>query len=172
MANKIKWQKRLVRWILIISFAVGLAVVTIFILPSFVDHKVPRHILCLANLGKIGKALYSYKHDHHDQFPPNLESLLDPRYLDSKKYLICPFIDKNSKDTSYAYRGSNLKENLIPELIMAYDKLPHPIKIPSRNVLFLDGHVVERMTEENFQKEIQKDNEIRRSRGLPEIPAE
>ena len=56
------------------------------------------------------------------------------------------------------------------EMILAYDKFQNHLG-QLRHVVFADGHV-EKMTELDFQQAVARDNQQRRTLGLPEKPAD
>jgi hypothetical protein len=81
---------------------------------------------------------------------------------------------------SYIYRGADLNADVAPGMILLYDKEDnHKFKYegiknrygPCRNVLFYPD-TVKRLSEEEFQEAIRKDNERRKVLGLKEKPAE
>ncbi|MFC1760507.1 hypothetical protein ACFL6U_00320 [Planctomycetota bacterium] len=126
-----------------------------------------RERVCQTNLKGLGKALVIYANDYEDQFPPNLDILIEACEM-APRGLMCPAV--RAKD-SYVYRAMDLKWQQQGELmIMAYDKLVNHSH-QGRNVLFMDGHV-EWMTEEAFQKAIGKDNAYRKEKALPVLAAE
>jgi prepilin-type processing-associated H-X9-DG protein len=79
---------------------------------------------------------------------------------------VCPAT--NLKD-SYIYRGATLTTSDTPWMITVYEKLSN--HGDGRNVLFLDSHV-EWVSEERFQELIKRDNDYRREKGLPVLPAQ
>ena len=124
-----------------------------------------RRMACGTNMSGIGKALLIYSNDYDDTLPPDLETLIHKAEMPARG-LICPAT--GSKD-SYIYRGASTTTSDVPWLIMVYEKQGH--HPGGRNVLFLDSHV-EWVTEERFQEFIEKDNEYRRKKGLPVLPAQ
>ncbi len=124
---------------------------------------------CGSTLSGMGKAMLIYANDYNDEWPPSLETLVEKAEY-SPKGLICPATRHRPDYKSYVYRGVDTGGTSVePSIIMVHDRAGnHP---GGRNVLFVDSHV-EWVTEEEFQKLIQHDNELRRGRGLPEKPAE
>jgi len=126
--------------------------------------KATRHV-CAANLSGIGKALLIYANDYQDQLPPDLETLIRAAEMPAKG-LVCPAT--KLKD-SYIYRGASITTSDTPWMITVYEKSGN--HAGGRHVLFLDSHV-EWVSEERFQELIKKDNEYRRQKGLPVLPAQ
>ena len=124
-----------------------------------------KRIVCGSNLSGMGKAFLIYANDYDDKFPLDLEKLISTVEM-TPKGLVCPAT--KLKD-SYVYRGATLSTSDEPGLIMAHDKKGN--HEGGRNVLFLDSHV-EWVTEDRFQELIELDNEYRRKKGLPVIPAD
>jgi len=120
---------------------------------------------CATNLSGIGKALLIYANDYNDQFPPDLETLISKAEMPANG-LVCPAT--KLKD-SYVYRGASITTSDTPWMITVYEKSSN--HGDGRNVLFLDSHV-EWVPEERFQELIKKDNEYRRQKGLPVLPAQ
>ena len=111
-------------------------------------------------------ALLMYCNDNKDKFPPDLETLVTKTYIRDNKMLICPATKLRD---SYIYRGASITTSDIPMMIMVYEKLSN--HGGGRNVLFLDCHV-EWVTEERFQELIKRDNDYRREKGHPVLPAQ
>jgi len=121
-----------------------------------------QRIRCATNLSSLGKALLIYANDHADEFPSNLDALVEKVEV-SPQSLICD-------GKRYIYRGDDLPNTSVePSLVMAHDRAGN--HKGGRNVLFVDTHV-EWVTEERFQKLIEEDNAMRRKAGLPEKPAQ
>ena len=128
-------------------------------------HAVATRYACGTNLSGIGKALLIYANDYNDQFPPDLETLIHKAEMPPRG-LICP---ANGLKESYIYRGATLTTSDTPWMITVYEKLSN--HGDGRNVLFLDSHV-EWVSEERFQELIKRDNEYRREKGFPVLPAQ
>ncbi len=126
--------------------------------------KARRHV-CATNLKGIGKALLIYANDYNDQLPPDLETLIHKAEMPPRG-LICP---ANGLKESYFYRGATITTSDTPWMITVYEKLSN--HGDGRNVLFLDSHV-EWVPEERFQELIKRDNDYRREKGLPVLPAQ
>jgi prepilin-type processing-associated H-X9-DG protein len=124
-----------------------------------------RRKVCGTNLSNIGKSLLIYSNDYDDTLPPDLETLIHKAEMPARG-LICPAT--GSKD-SYIYRGASLTTSAEPWMVTVYEKQGH--HAGGRNVLFLDTHV-EWVSEERFQELIEKDNEYRRQKKLPVLPAQ
>lgn len=121
-------------------------------------------VRCRSNLSSIGKAICLYQNDHQDNNPPNLKILIKEADLPGQ-ILLCP-----ASGEEYVYRGVDLTCSASSKMILAYDKLEyHGGK--GRSVLFADVHV-EFLTEPEFQKAIELDNELRRKLQLPEKPSD
>ncbi|MHC4356267.1 MAG: hypothetical protein ACYS0H_26485, partial [Planctomycetota bacterium] len=116
-----------------------------------------------SNLSAIGKASLIYANDYDDQFPPNLQGLVDkaelpPEMLESKRK------PKNFDGPSYIYvPGQNT--SMDPGNIVAYEN--PGFGSDGVNVLFLDSHV-EWMKPDNFLRELEETYE-RLGREMPEI---
>ena len=123
-----------------------------------------RHV-CATNLSGIGKALLIYSNDYNDTLPPDLETLIHKTEMPARG-LVCPAT--GLKD-SYIYRGASITTSDATWLVTVYEKAGN--HSGGRNVLFLDCHV-EWVSEERFQELIKKDNEYRRQKELPVLPAE
>jgi prepilin-type processing-associated H-X9-DG protein len=143
------------------------SIINDFVAPSLVQAQVQAtRITCGSNLKNIGRALLMYASDNKDKYPPDLETLVTKTYIRDNKMLICP--GTKLRD-SYIYRGASITTSDIPMMIMVYEKLNN--HGGGRNVLFLDCHV-EWVSEERFQELIKKDNDYRRKRELPVLPAQ
>jgi len=126
-------------------------------------------IRCGTNLSGLGKAMLIYANDYNDKLPPNLEILIKTAEMTPQGLRCEGKHDDPSAGVPYTYRGVDLVEvSASPEMILVYCKQDHE---GGRNVLFLDTHV-EWLTEDQFRKVIERDNRLRRERGLPEKPAD
>ena len=135
--------------------------------PSLVRvHSYATRLACGTNMSGLGKALLIYSNDYNDELPPDLETLIHKAEV-RPKTLICPATGLRE---SYIYRGSGLTTSAIPLMITVYETAGNHGE-EGRNVLFLDSHV-EWVTEEQFQRYIEADNEYRREKGLPVLPAQ
>ncbi|MHC4629379.1 MAG: hypothetical protein ACYTDV_20570 [Planctomycetota bacterium] len=114
----------------------------------------------------LGKAILIHCNDYNDELPPDLETLKRTAEVTDKS-LICP---ATGLKESFIYRGAGLTTSAIPMMVTVYETAGNHGE-DGRNVLFLDSHV-EWVTEERFQELIKKDNEYRRQKGLPVIPAQ
>jgi prepilin-type processing-associated H-X9-DG protein len=102
-------------------------------------------------------------------FPEKLDkfAIVDMEHRVMEKIgILCPSIKK-----AYVYRAASLTVTDIPTLILVHDLKSNHSADKGRNVLFLDSHV-EWVSEERFQELIKKDNEYRKEKGIPEIPAQ
>ncbi len=124
-----------------------------------------RRTTCGTNMSGLGKALLIYANDYNDQLPPDLETLISKAEMPAKG-LVCPAT--RLKD-SYIYRGATITVADAPWMITVYEKLSN--HGDGRNVLFLDSHV-NWVSEERFQELIKRDNDYRREKGLPVLPAQ
>ncbi|UCE48735.1 MAG: hypothetical protein JSW47_01035 [Phycisphaerales bacterium] len=129
-------------------------------------HATATQLACGTNLSGLGKALLIHSNDYNDELPPDLETLTRTAEVTNKS-LICP---ATGLKESYVYRGAGLTTSAIPSMVIVYEEAGNHGR-DGRNVLFLDSHV-EWVTEERFQEYIKKDNEYRREKGLPVLPAE
>jgi prepilin-type processing-associated H-X9-DG protein len=154
------------RLLLQVDSAAADSIINNFVAPSLLQaHAIATRYACGTNMSGIGKALLIYSNDYNDQFPPDLETLISKAEMPAKG-LVCPAT--NLKD-SYIYRGASITTSDILSLIMVYEKSSN--HNGGRNVLFLDSHV-EWVTEERFQEFIKRDNEYRRKKELPVLPAQ
>ena len=160
-------RKRGKRLLLQIDSTTADSIINNFIAPSLMQARVQaRRIACANNLKSIGLAMRMYSSDNKDKFPVDLETLVVKGFIREKKMLICP---ADKLRDSYIYRGATITAADIPSLIMVYEKSSN--HGGGRNVLLLDGHV-EWVEEERFGELIKRDNEYRRKKGLPELPAQ
>ena len=144
------------------------SIISDILAPSLLNARAQaRRYACATNLSGIGKALLIYANDYNDQLPPDLETLISKAEMPAKG-LVCPGAGLKDKDP-YIYRGASITTSDAPWMIMAYDKTGN--HGDGRNVLFLDTHV-EWVSEERFQKLIKKDNDYRREKGFPVLPAQ
>ena len=154
------------RLLLQIDSAAADSLIVDFVAPSLrIARANARRHVCKTNLKGIGKALLIYANDYNDQLPPDLDTLISKAEMPAKG-LVCPAT--NLKD-SYIYRGASITTSDTPWMITVYEKLSN--HGDGRYVLFLDSHV-EWVSEERFQELIKKDNEYRRQKELPVLPAE
>jgi len=153
------------RLLLQVDSAAADSIINNFVAPSLLQaHAIATRYACGTNMSGIGKALLIYSNDYNDQFPPDLETLISKAEMPANG-LVCPAT--KLKD-SYIYRGASITTSDILSLIMVYEKSSN--HNGGRNVLFLDSHV-EWVTEERFQEFIKRDNEYRRKKELPVLPA-
>ena len=135
-----------------------------FVAPSLLEVVgTAKRYTCGSNLSWIGKALLIYANDYNDEFPPDLDTLIHKAELPAQN-LVCP-----ATELKYIYRGASITTSDTPWLITVYEKAGN--HCGGRNVLFLDAHV-EWVSEERFQELIKKDNEYRRQKELPILPAQ
>jgi prepilin-type processing-associated H-X9-DG protein len=134
--------------------------------PAYKALAFTEQMTCGTNVSGMGKACLIYANDHDDQFPPDLDTLMDVAQMPkncamSQKGLIC---SATGIKGSYGYCADGLDYSCEPTLIVAYDKKGnHPEGY--RNVLFLDTHV-EWITEARFQALTAQVNAVRKERGL------
>jgi len=156
-------KREYTRWISLFVFGgVLLGLSFVFATPG---KPIPRAVQCSVNLNVICKACYMYMGDFDGKMPPNLEILMETHDLIPCLF-VCPASGDEEGDNSYIYRGADLNDNCLSEMVIAYDKKENHRGIV-RNVLFVDSHV-KKYTEEEFQGVMKRDNEIRREMGLPE----
>ncbi|HUU20150.1 MAG TPA: H-X9-DG-CTERM domain-containing protein [Sedimentisphaerales bacterium] len=137
-----------------------------FVAPSLLQaHAIATRIACGTNMSGIGKALLIYANDYNDQLPPDLETLISKAEMPAKG-LVCP---ATMLKNSYIYRGASITTSDTPWMITVYEKSSN--HGGGRNVLFLDSHV-EWVPEERFQELIKRDNDYRREKGFPVLPAQ
>ncbi len=114
------------------------------------------------NLWAIGRACFMYSGEHDRKFPPNLQQLVEKKYL-SPKDLESPFKPSGFDGPSYIYiagqRGTDNRN------ILAYEN--PAFFSDSINVLFVDTHV-EVMTPEKFLASL-KTTYRRLRRAMPEV---
>jgi prepilin-type processing-associated H-X9-DG protein len=142
------------------------SIINNFVAPSLLKaHAKATRYACGTNMSGIGKALLIYSNDYNDQLPPDLETLISKAEMPAKG-LVCP---ATMLKDSYIYRGATITTSDTLWIITVYEKLSN--HVDGRNVLFLDSHV-EWVPEERFQELIKKDNDYRREKGLPVLPAQ
>ncbi len=124
-------------------------------------------IVCGTNLSGLGKALLIHANDYADELPATLVTLKTTAEVTDRS-LSCGCDREGKGGIPYVYRGGDLNTSRNPDMITAYCKRDHR---GGRNVLFLDSHV-EWVTQEQFQKLIERDNLLRRQAKLAEKPAE
>lgn len=124
-------------------------------------------ITCGTNLSGLGKALLIHANDYNDELPASLDILKKTAEVTARS-LSCGCDREGKGGMPYIYRGVDLNTSANPDLITVYCGRHHR---GGRNVLFLDSHV-EWVTDEQFQKLIERDNRLRRQASLPEKPAE
>jgi len=131
----------------------------------------PSHIACLTNLRQLHMACIFYQDDNNQQFPPDLKTLRDSEYeYVSDNDLICPARRNTPDQIPYVYCGAGLVGEIPDQLIIIYEPFANHDG-DARNVLFGDGHV-ERVKEDKFLSLIWQDLQLRREKGLPELPFE
>jgi hypothetical protein len=96
------------------------------------------------NMHQIGIAIAMYRAEHADQFPPDLEALVESAFLDDPKL----FVDPADKDPqvrgkkgyrySYEYAGP-LPKDVPPNFIVLYSR--KGVDTGGRNALYVDGAV-------------------------------
>jgi prepilin-type processing-associated H-X9-DG protein len=128
-------------------------------------HETFTRMACGTNLSGLGKAILIHSNDYDDELPPDLETLTRTAEVTDRS-LICP---ATGLKESYVYRGAGLTTSAIPMMVIVYETADNH-GLNGRNVLFLDSHV-EWVTEERFRELIKKDNEYRRQKELPILPA-
>ena len=154
------------RLLLQIDSAAADSLIVDFVAPSLRKARgKARRYACATNLRGIGKALLIYANDYNDQLPPDLETLISKAEMPARG-LVCPASESRE---SYIYRGASITTSDTPWMITVYEKLSN--HGDGRYVLFLDSHV-EWVSEERFQELIKKDNEYRRQKKLPVLPAQ
>ena len=129
---------------------------------------------CSSRLRRIGTMMVMYSNDYYDEYPPNLEILVEENYVNSPwpdEVFMCPEVCPHTEYIDYVYRGNDLDVTVPAYMIVIYDKqYNHTGGV--RNVIFNHGHV-ETMTEVDFQTAIVQDNAYRASHpDLQEKPAE
>jgi len=125
--------------------------------------------LCGTVLSGMGKGMLIYANDHEDKWPPNLQTLVETVEY-PRSDLICPAMRHKPQYESYVYRGADTGGTSVePMIIMVHDRTGN--HKGGRNVLFVDSHV-EWVTEQRFQELVERDNKMRRGRGLAEKPAQ
>lgn len=136
---------------------------------SELTREADKRVQCRKQLREIGHAIALYQNDFNEKNPPNLQVLVEKANLEPKT-LWCPSSGDKESECSYVYRGADLGAASSPNLILAYDKAENH-QAECRHVLFA-GFQVKQMTEQEFQAEIARDNEIRHKKGMAEKPAQ
>jgi hypothetical protein len=135
--------------------------------PSLVRvHEYATRMACGTNMSGIGKALLIHSNDYNDELPPDLKTLIRTVEM-TPRGLICP---ATGLKESYVYRGAGLTTSAPHSMITVYEKAGSHGE-DGRNVVFLDSRV-EWVTEDRFREIIEADNEYRRKKGLPVLPAQ
>jgi len=125
--------------------------------------QIARRVVSGTNLSGIGKALLIYANDYDDQFPPNLQELVEKVDL-SPKILDAPQKPKSFDGPSYIYiAGQNTSMN--PGNIIVYENPAFCRE--GVNVLFIDCHV-QWMKPDEFLSELEATYK-RLGREMPEI---
>jgi hypothetical protein len=115
------------------------------------------------NLWAIGIACIKYANDHDDKNPPNLQELVEKKYL-LPKDLESPFKPSDFDGTGYIYIAGQ-KTSSSPRNVVVYEN-PEFFS-DSINVLFMDTHV-EVMTPEKFLASLEATYK-RLRRTMPEV---
>jgi hypothetical protein len=114
---------------------------------TYVDYTRAKHAEgCRIQLKQVGSAVHWYAFDHGDAYPPNLQALIDGKYIRDTSLLICPASgDKpgtSSADEWSSYVYAQIKTTVdsagLGDVPIAWDKTPHP-KSPPLRVLFAGG---------------------------------
>jgi len=140
--------------------AVGLGVM----MPALArTRRVSKRMQSATHLSGIGKASLIYANDYNDEFPPNLNELIekvdvDPRMLES------PLKPKDSEGPSYIYIAGQ-KTSMHPGNIVAYEN--PEFSRDGLNVLFMDSHV-EWVKQDEFLRKLEATYK-RLGREMPEV---
>jgi len=101
---------------------------------------------CSANLSAVASAIESYRADHENTFPPDLQALADGGYIEVEK-LRCPCadgpFDPSRVDETGGYSYRPFAPPAAPTVPLAWDSEPrhgNPDS-PRANVLYLGGRV-------------------------------
>jgi prepilin-type processing-associated H-X9-DG protein len=138
-------------------------VIAAFQTPLAKARSLPKVMESAKNLSMIGKVLIIYASDYEDQYPPNLQELVEKAEL-SPKYLESPRKPKGFDGPSYIYVDGQTSV-MHPFNILAYE---NPAFCSDKiNVLFNDGHV-SAMKPDEFLKKL-GDTYKRLGREMPEI---
>jgi len=121
---------------------------------------------CDDSLRKIGRAIIAYQKENDYHNPAGLQELVDLDLITCWE-LVCPAASFPVGESSYEYRGADLYADVLPDMILAYDRQAN--HKGRRNILFADGRV-ERPPEKYVSEIIAKDNECRRQLELTEKP--
>jgi prepilin-type processing-associated H-X9-DG protein len=121
-----------------------------------------KQMVCIQHLKQVALEVHLYAQEHNNLLPPNLQTVADAGKAPAEVFLC--------QGEPYIYRGADLRDISAPPMaILAHDRAN--AHRGGRNIAFIDGHV-EWTSEENFNALIERDNELRRNRGLPEKPAQ
>lgn len=124
---------------------------------------------CKKQMQRIGNAIALYQNDFSDENPPDLHTLIKTEIL-NPSMLICPAAENKNDEKVYVFRGDDLGATYSSEMIVLYEK-PGIHSGGYRNVLFASFEV-EHITEEEFERLIAHDNELRQQNGLHKKPIE
>ena len=125
------------------SGVAGTALMVSILLPSLTRARdLSKRLVSTTNLRGIGQACMLYAFEHHEEFPPDLETLVTDGSI-TRKMLISPLDPLRSRDDaapgecSYFYiAGQTMKSD--PSNVLAYEP---DYDGEGGNVLFVDGHV-------------------------------
>ena len=119
---------------------------------------------CDEALTEIGQAIKTYRKANDNCNPAKLMDLIGCSDLTEWDF-VCPAGSTPIGECSYVYRGVDLYKGVPDEMIVAYDSQAN--HKGRRNVLYAKW-VVNRPKEEEFEKMIERDNELRLAMGLAE----
>ncbi|AQT68828.1 hypothetical protein STSP2_02004 [Anaerohalosphaera lusitana] len=118
---------------------------------------IAREVAAGSQLRQIGHAAYSYATENNDQFPPNLEVLIQKGYLDVLPE--SPRKPDSFSGPSYIYvSGRSVASE--PDEVLAFENPDFLAEGDEINVLFIDSHV-ERMPISEFRKIAAEDDNIK-----------
>lgn len=121
-----------------------------------------KQVSCSTRLRQLAVSVHMYTQDHDNKLPPNLQAIADAGMLSVELF--------SCEGRPYVYRAVDLPNlDVTPMMILAHGSAG--AHRGGRNVVFVDGHV-EWTSEGHFVELIERDNQLRRERGLPEKPAE